>query len=130
MSRIPASHIALKRAYDPPAESDGERILVDRLWPRGVRKEAAAVDHWAKDVAPTPALRTWFGHDPARWDEFRRRYAAELDRNRDEVQALRALARKGPITLVYAAHDTAHNHAIVLRQVLLGGTAAAKPRRA
>ena len=118
--RIAAAGIRLKRAYQPPARSDGTRILVDRLWPRGVRKADAAIDHWAETIAPANALRTWFGHDPGRWQEFRRRYAAELRGHPDELAELRALARQGPITLVFAAHDEAHNNAVVLRDALLG----------
>jgi uncharacterized protein YeaO (DUF488 family) len=117
---IAATRIRLKRAYEPPARGDGTRILVDRLWPRGIRKEDAAIGHWAKTIAPSGTLRTWFGHDPARWPEFRRRYAAELRGHPDELSELRALARRGPVTLVFAAHDEAHNNAVVLRNVLLG----------
>jgi uncharacterized protein YeaO (DUF488 family) len=96
------------------------RILVDRLWPRGIRKSDAAIDRWAKSIAPSSALREWFGHDPARWPEFRRRYATQLRRHPDELAELRALARKGPITLVFAARDERRNDAVVLRNVLLG----------
>jgi uncharacterized protein YeaO (DUF488 family) len=113
-------NIGLKRAYERPAAGDGTRILVDRLWPRGVKKAHAAIDHWAKDLSPSTELRKWFGHDPARWQEFRRRYAAELRRRPDQLDRLRDLARKGPITLVYAARDELHNDAVVLRDVLLG----------
>jgi uncharacterized protein YeaO (DUF488 family) len=118
--RIAAAGIRLKRAYQPPARGDGTRILVDRLWPRGLRKADAAIDHWARTIAPGNVLRTWFGHDPGRWQEFRRRYAAELHGHPDELAELRALARQGPITLVFAAHDEAHNNAVVLRDALLG----------
>ena len=111
--------VRMKRAYEPAAPEDGMRILVDRLWPRGVRKADAAIDHWAKDLAPTTELRKWFGHDPARWQEFRRRYQASLDAHRDELEKLRALAEKGPITLVYAARDEIHNEAVILRDRLL-----------
>lgn len=120
-----ASHrndIRLKRAYEAPAADDGVRILVDRLWPRGVRKADAALDRWAKDLAPSTELRKWFGHDPARWEEFRRRYAHELEGNAEALGQLRALARKGRVTLVYSAHDEAHNDAVVLKDVLLGGS--------
>jgi uncharacterized protein YeaO (DUF488 family) len=113
-------NFALKRAYEPPAAGDGTRILVDRLWPRGVKKAHAAIDHWAKDLSPSTELRKWFGHDPARWQEFRQRYAAEVRRHPDQLDRLRDLARKGPITLVYAARDELHNDAVVLRDVLLG----------
>lgn len=117
---IPPANVRLKRAYENPARGDGTRILIDRLWPRGVRKADAALDRWAKDIAPSTALRKWFGHDPARWPEFRRRYAAEIRRHPGELAQLRMLARKGPITLVYSAHDELHNDAVVLRGLLLG----------
>jgi uncharacterized protein YeaO (DUF488 family) len=120
---ISAESIKLKRAYEPPDAGDGMRILVDRLWPRGVKKTAAAIDLWAKDIAPSTELRQWFGHQTDRWDEFRRRYAAELERKTDLIDELRALARRGPITLVFSAHDAAHNDAVVLRTVLLSMTA-------
>ena len=118
--RIATHRIKLKRAYLPAAAGDGTRILVDRLWPRGVRKPDAAIDLWAKDIAPSTALRKWFDHDPARWPEFRRRYAAELRRHPDELAELRARARREPVTLVFAARDELHNDAVVLRAVLLG----------
>jgi uncharacterized protein YeaO (DUF488 family) len=117
---IAANNIKLKRAYDPAGSDDGARILVDRLWPRGVRKADAAIDLWAKDIAPSTALRRWFGHDPARWHEFRRRYSEEIHQHRDRLDELRTLAQKGPITLVFSAHDEAHNDAVVLREILLG----------
>jgi uncharacterized protein YeaO (DUF488 family) len=120
MPAIPASRIAIKRAYEPPSPSDGVRILVDRLWPRGVSKASAKLDEWMKEIAPSAPLREWFDHDPARWPEFERRYAAELRDHPEDVKRLRTLARKGRITLVYAAHDEAHNDAVVLRNVLLG----------
>ena len=116
---ISPDNIKLKRAYEPPADTDGKRILVDRLWPRGVKKAAAAVDMWVKDIAPSTELRQWFGHETDRWEEFRRRYVAELEQKRDLINELRALARSGPITLVFGAHDQTHNDAVVLRQVLL-----------
>jgi uncharacterized protein YeaO (DUF488 family) len=116
---ISPERIRLKRAYEPPAAGDGTRVLVDRLWPRGVKKAAAAVDIWAKDIAPSTGLRQWFGHQTDRWDEFCRRYAAELEEKTELVNELRALARSGPITLVFGAHDQTHNDAVVLRKVLL-----------
>ena len=125
-NRIAAANIRLKRAYASPGARDGTRILIDRLWPRGIRKANAAIDLWAKDIAPSTALRRWFGHDPARWQEFRRRYTEEIHRHRDRLDELRALARRGPITLVFAAHDEIHNDAVVLRDILLGRTAAGK----
>ena len=117
---IKAANIKLKRAYERPAAADGVRILIDRLWPRGVRKADAAIDQWVKDVAPSTALRKWFGHDPARWQEFRRRYVEELRHHPEQLARLRALAKQGPITLVFAAHDERHNDAVVLRGLLLG----------
>lgn len=121
---IAAANVRLKRAYEPAEESDGMRILVDRLWPRGVSKAQARIDRWMKDVAPSAELRTWFGHDPARWDEFRKRYRTELAGHREEIGELRRLARSGPVTLVYSARDERHNDAIVLRNLLLGRRAA------
>jgi uncharacterized protein YeaO (DUF488 family) len=115
---MPAEKIKLKRAYEKPAASDGTRILVDRLWPRGLKKETAAIDHWFKEIAPSTDLRKWFGHDPSRWGEFRKRYTAELRRHTEQLDELRKLARSGPLTLVYAARDEEHNDAVVLRAVL------------
>jgi uncharacterized protein YeaO (DUF488 family) len=119
-NRIAADNIRLKRAYDSAGPGDGTRILIDRLWPRGIRKADAAIDLWAKGIAPSTALRKWFGHDPARWLEFQRRYSAEIHRQRDQLGELRMLAQRGRITLVFAAHDEAHNDAVVLRETLLG----------
>lgn len=118
-TRIAARNIRLKRAYESAGSDDGTRILIDRLWPRGVRKADAAIDLWVKDIAPSTALRKWFGHDPARWHEFRRRYSDEIHRNRDRLRELRSLALKGRITLGFSAHDEAHNDAVVLRKILL-----------
>jgi uncharacterized protein YeaO (DUF488 family) len=117
---ITAANVQLKRAYERSARGDGTRILIDRLWPRGMTKKAAAIDEWFKDLSPSAALRQWFGHDPARWQEFRRRYADEVRQNPDQFDRLRALARQGPITLVFSAHDEVHNDAVVLRDLLLG----------
>ena len=116
---FPASHLRLKRAYEPAGPDDGVRILVDRLWPRGVRKAQAALDEWMKDIAPSTELRQWFGHDPARWAEFQRRYSAELQQHSQELNHIRALAKAQTVTLVYSAHDDEHNDAIVLRDALL-----------
>jgi len=110
--------IHLKRAYEEPSEKDGLRILVERLWPRGLTKEKAAVDLWLKDVAPSPELRKWFGHDPARWEGFQKRYDAELDANPDAVAELRRKIHEGPVTLIYAAHDEEHNGALALKSYL------------
>ncbi len=114
------AHIALKRAYDEPAASDGTRVLVDRLWPRGVSKERAQIALWLKDIAPSNELRAWFGHDPEKWDEFRRRYLAELasEPAQAALAQLRELAASGPVTLVIAAKDVKHNEAVVLRDLL------------
>ncbi len=113
--------VKLKRIYDPPAAEDGARILVERLWPRGLAKDKAALAEWAKDVAPSPALRKWYGHDRARWDEFRHRYRAELA-ERPEAKAgldrLRARAAGGSITLVYATRDAAYSSAAILAELL------------
>jgi uncharacterized protein YeaO (DUF488 family) len=110
--------VRTKRAYEAAEPEDGYRVLVERLWPRGVTKEAAHLDEWAKDLAPSPELRRWFGHDPARFDEFRRRYREELDGHDDSLDALRRRARGGPVTLVYGARDTEHNGAVVLAELL------------
>lgn len=110
--------IQLKRAYEDAAPADGRRFLVERLWPRGVRKEALAVEAWLKDAAPSPELRRWYGHDPEKWPEFRARYRAELEANPDAWRALLDAAREGDVTLVYAARDTERNSASVLRDLL------------
>lgn len=114
--RAPVIHI--KRVYDPPDEGDGARVLVDRLWPRGLSREKAALSCWPKEIAPSPELREWFGHDPARYVEFSRRYRAELANNRDVVAQLADLVKQGPVTLLYAAHDEEHNHARVAAEYL------------
>jgi uncharacterized protein YeaO (DUF488 family) len=111
----------IKRAYEPPASADGYRVLIDGLWPRGRSKEAAAVDEWLKDVAPSAELRRWFGHDPARWAEFKARYREELKSatRSAALERLREAARtRGSVTLLFAARDTTHNHAAVLLEVL------------
>lgn len=111
-------NLRLKRAYEKPSSEDGVRVLVDRLWPRGVRKADAAIDHWFKELSPSTELRKWFAHDPTRWSEFRERFKRELRQRGDLLDQLRALASKGPVTLVYAARDELHNDAIVLRDIL------------
>jgi uncharacterized protein YeaO (DUF488 family) len=113
--------VRTKRAYEPAAESDGYRVLIDRLWPRGVSRDKAKLDDWLKDLAPSSELRQWFGHDPARFEEFRRRYVDELRHQRPLLTALRRRARQGTVTLVYAAQDTEHNDAVVLAEVLRRG---------
>ena len=120
MTRLVVKNINVKRAYEAPDTNDGTRILVDRLWPRGLRKTDAAIDRWMKDIAPSTDLRKWFGHDPARWQEFRQRYADEIQGHLEELDELRTCARAGRITLVFAAHDETRNNAVVLRDVLLG----------
>jgi uncharacterized protein YeaO (DUF488 family) len=106
--------IKLKRIYEQQAPSDGYRVLVDRLWPRGVSKEKAALDLWLKDIAPSDALRKWFAHDPEKWPEFKKKYLKELRSNQDAVAQLAALIRKGTVTLLYAAKDEAHNEALII----------------
>jgi uncharacterized protein YeaO (DUF488 family) len=111
-------NIRLKRAYEPPSAEDGLRVLVDRLWPRGLGKSEAAIDRWLKEVAPSSELRRWFGHDPRKWNEFRRKYQVELSGRGDLLRELRQAAREGPLTLVYSARDQEHNQAVVLRDLL------------
>lgn len=110
--------VALKRVYEPPSDADGTRILVDRLWPRGLSKDRARVDLWLKQIAPTTELRQWFGHDPANWTEFQHRYRAELEANGDVVCELKAALADGPATLVYGARDEERNDAVVLAAYL------------
>ena len=117
-----SKNIRIKRIYEPASRDDGARILVDRLWPRGITKAAAKIDEWNREITPSGRLRAWFGHDPKRWTEFSRRYRAELARHADALGDLRRQAREGLITLLYAAKDERHTHAIVLRNVLLGRT--------
>jgi uncharacterized protein YeaO (DUF488 family) len=112
--------IRLKRAYDPPEPDDGARFLVDRLWPWGISKEALRLDGWLKDVAPSDALRRWFGHEPAKWEEFRRRYLAELDSEPESWRPLLQAARRGNVTLLYSARNTEHNNAVALKSYLEG----------
>ncbi len=113
--------IRLKRAYDARSEDDGTRILVERLWPRGVTKEFAAIDLWLKDLAPSPELRKWYGHDVTRWAEFRKRYVAELDDNGEAVRDLLRRLEDGPVTFIYAAKDPEHNRALLLKEYLERG---------
>lgn len=110
--------IRLKRAYEPAVKSDGLRLLVERLWPRGLTREAAAIDQWVKEVSPSPALRQWYAHDPAKWPEFQRRYRAELDANKEGVAGLRALVAAGVVTFVYATKDEERNSAAALKAYL------------
>lgn len=110
--------IQLKRAYDPENSTDGTRFLVERLWPRGVKKSSLHIEQWLKDVAPSAELRKWFQHDPAKWSEFRRRYFAELKANPDAWQPILQAARHGTVTLVYSSHDVEHNNAAALKEFL------------
>ncbi len=117
----PRLDLQIRRAYDPPSSDDGARILIDRLWPRGLRKDGARIDHWLKDLAPSPALRVWFGHEPERFAEFSNRYTAELDALAGDSAALQTLGealRAGRVTLLFAAHDPQINHARVLEDWL------------
>jgi uncharacterized protein YeaO (DUF488 family) len=111
-------NIKLKRVYEKPDKEDGFRILVDRLWPRGLTKEKASVDLWLKEIAPSAELRKWFGHDPAKWKNFRARYETEIRHNTNLFTVLQQKAREGTITLLYGARDTKHNEALVLKQLL------------
>jgi uncharacterized protein YeaO (DUF488 family) len=113
--------VRLKRAYEPPERLDGYRVLIDRLWPRGVSKQEAQLDEWARELAPSSELRRWFGHDPAKFDEFRRRYREELAAQDEKLRELRRRARAGTLTLVYGARDSEHNDAVVLAELLRRG---------
>lgn len=112
--------IGLKRAYEEAAPEDGIRFLVERLWPRGVQKDALRIDSWLKDVAPSTELRRWFGHDPEKWGAFQTRYFHELDRNPEALEPIRKAMRQGRVTLVYSTHDTEHNNAVALKKYLAG----------
>ena len=116
--RKDAGMIRLKRVYDSPAEEDGFRVLVERLWPRGITKAEAHLDLWMKEIAPSSDLRKWFAHDPAKWEEFSKRYEKELVENRDLVKTLEQKSRETTVTLVFAAHDIQHNSALVLKQFM------------
>jgi uncharacterized protein YeaO (DUF488 family) len=121
--------IRLKRAYEPASPSDGYRVLIDRLWPRGLSKKRAQLDEWEKELPPSTELRKWFGHEPSRFPEFRRRYISELRRKRQRLTDLRRRARQGALTLVYSAHDTEHNDAVVLADVLRRGLPTSETRQ-
>lgn len=115
---ITARDLCIKRVYEKPAKSDGFRILVDRLWPRGISKRRAKLDGWEPNLAPSAELRKWFGHDPSRWNEFRQRYRAELTQKRALIHSVRDRSLDGRVTLLYAAKDPTHNHALVLKQFI------------
>jgi uncharacterized protein YeaO (DUF488 family) len=108
--------VKVKRVYDKPAKSDGHRVLVDRLWPRGLKKSEARIDEWLRESAPSTGLRKWFKHDPGKWEQFKKRYAGELEEHRAEVEKLAREARKRTVTLLFGAKDTAHNNALALKQ--------------
>jgi uncharacterized protein YeaO (DUF488 family) len=110
--------IRLKRAYEKPARADGRRVLVDRIWPRGLTKREARIDEWLKEIAPSAKLRKWFGHDPARWKEFKKRYAAELDDQRDQIEHLARATKQRPVALLFGAKDTRHNNAVALKDYI------------
>ena len=120
------AHVHIKRVYDPPLKTDGYRVLVDRIWPRGLRKEDARIDAWMKDIAPSTELRKWFNHEPEKWVAFQEKYRAELRQLGEKLDDVRARAKKERVTLLYSARDTDHNQAVVLQEVLAG----AKPRSA
>ena len=113
--------VRIKRVYEPPSRPDGYRVLIDRLWPRGLTKEKASIDEWARDLAPSDELRRWFGHRPELFEEFKRRYTEELREHADLISALRRRARTGTVTIVYAAHDTDHSNAAVLGPIVSRG---------
>ena len=112
--------LKIKRAYDPPSQEDGKRILIDRLWPRGLKKEEVQVDEWLKDLAPSTELRKWFGHDPAKWSEFKKRYRKELSGRPEVINRIKAEARKGTVTLVFSAKDAEHSNAAFLKDFFQG----------
>jgi uncharacterized protein YeaO (DUF488 family) len=118
MPRDTGLRVNLKRAYEAPAKSDGQRILVDRVWPRGVTKEEILIDDWVKDVAPSAALRKWFNHEPPKWNEFKRRYFRELEKQPDALKRLLAKSRAGIMTLIFGAKDEGHNNAVALKEYL------------
>ncbi len=115
--------IRLKRAYEKAEPMDGTRVLVDRLWPRGVKKEDAGIDAWLKEIAPGDDLRKWFGHDPDKWDTFKKRYIGELEKNEEAVKMLREILERGRVTLIFGAKDEQHNNAVVLKQYMEEGSA-------
>ncbi len=110
--------LKIKRAYDPPSSKDGKRVLIDRLWPRGLKKEDARIEEWLKDLAPSTDLRKWFGHDPAKWNEFKKRYRKELSGKSELIKKIKSEARKGTVTLVFSAKDAEHSNAAFLKEML------------
>ncbi len=122
--------VKIKRVYDPPASLDGKRILIDRLWPRGLHKEGARIDAWMKEIAPSTELRKWFNHDPEKWNEFRRRFFAELDAGQESVDSIIAAARKGTVTLLFGSKEMRYNNAVALKQYLDSRMKAAERKKA
>jgi uncharacterized protein YeaO (DUF488 family) len=120
--------IRTRRVYDPPSPEDGRRLLVDRLWPRGVKKEALHLDGWLKEAAPSDELRRWFQHVPARWPQFRRRYFVELHQHAEALEQIRAAAAHGPVTLLFGARDTEHNNSVALREYVMSQEDRQAPR--
>lgn len=114
------SILKTKRIYDPPSRGDGRRVYVDRLWPRGLKKEEARFDEWMRDISPSDELRKWFSHDPGKWQEFGKRYRAELEKHRDLVERLRKYSEKGTVTLLFSAKDVEHNNAVVIKEFAEG----------
>ena len=108
--------LKIKRVYDEPAKSDGHRVLVDRIWPRGLKKSDTRIDEWLREIAPSTGLRKWFKHDPSRWEQFKKRYAGELEEHREQVGKLACEGRKRTVTLLFGAKDTTHNNALALKQ--------------
>jgi len=121
--------IKLKRVYAPAASDDGMRFLVERLWPRGIKKTELQMQAWLKDVAPSTDLRQWFGHDPAKWSDFRKRYFRELSANPDAVEPILTAAKRGTVTLLYSSHDTEHNNAVALKEFIEGQSKKRTPRK-
>ena len=112
--------LKIRRVYDPPSKADGRRVLVDRLWPRGMKKEAARVDEWMRDISPSDGLRKWFSHDPSKWKDFRIKFRKELKSKHDLVEKLRNYSRQGTVTLLFSAKDEEHNNAVVIKEVVEG----------
>lgn len=122
--------IKMKRVYDPPSRNDGTRILIDRLWPRGLKKEDARIDEWMKELAPSSELRKWFDHDPEKWDEFRRRFIEELQGKQETLDHVVALAQKGTVTLLFASKEERFNNAVALKEYMEAGRKASKRKKA
>ena len=122
--------IKIKRVYEPPSHDDGKRILIDRLWPRGLKKEDAHFDAWVKDIAPSAELRTWFGHDPKKWEEFKRRFFKELQGKREAVDGIVSLAKKGTVTLLFGSKEERFNNAVALKEYIEARMSASERKKA